>query len=73
MTSKRKLLGVVKDGLIVPNDGVQLPEGAEVELTIVPLQFTPEEQAEFEFWDQAGNEAWAMIYQCEAEDDHVSR
>jgi hypothetical protein len=47
-------LGVVKNGVIVPN--VPLPEGAWVELQIVtdavPL-VSPELQAEFGAWDRA--------------------
>ena len=34
-----------------------------------PLEFTPEERVEFEFWRQLGDEAWAMILDWEAEED----
>ncbi len=61
--------GKVKNGVVVPEEGTVLPEGADVEFEIVPNGFTAEEAKEFAFWQQAGNEAWALIDQWEQEDD----
>jgi hypothetical protein len=49
--------GYVKDGKIIPN--VKLPEGTWVEIRLFtkPLEFTPEERAEFEAWNQLSAEA----------------
>jgi hypothetical protein len=47
-----KTVGVVKDGVIVPN--IPIPEGFRVliEFSEEQLLFTPEEQAEFDEWDE---------------------
>jgi len=59
--SAHLLRGVVRNGLIVPTDGSKLAEGANVEFRLLPMAFTPEEQAEFAGWEKLGDEAWAMI------------
>ena len=53
--------GVVRNGVIVPDAGVTIPEGVEVEFVVKPMEFTSEEQAEFAGWEKLGDEAWAMI------------
>jgi hypothetical protein len=68
MTTGRLVIpGVVKDGLVVPQGNTPLPEGASVEIVIVPPQEEPGLQAEFDAWDRAGDEAWAQIDQWERE------
>jgi hypothetical protein len=59
--------GWVRNGVVVPEEGLQLPEGAEVRFALAPPapsgppQFTPEERAEFDAWDQLSDEAWRQI------------
>ena len=60
--------GIVKDGLIVPQNQTALPEGAHVEIVMGPAYVTPELRAEFEAWEQASDEAWAMIDDWEQQD-----
>ena len=61
MTESVALLrGVVKGGVIVP-DGPPLPDGAAVEFRLLPTAFTPEEQAEYDGWEQLGDEALGTI------------
>ena len=62
------LRGAVKNGVIVPEEGVNLPEGALVMFVVQPLEFTDEERKEFEGWEHLGDEAWAMIDEWEKED-----
>jgi hypothetical protein len=64
-TERVVIPGVVKDGLVVPQGHAPLPEGAQVEIVIPSPELTPELRAEFEAWEQAGDEAWALIDQWE--------
>ena len=59
--STRLLKGIFKDGLIVPEPGVAFGDGTPVAFHALPVAFTPEEQAEFDAWDQLSAEAWASI------------
>ncbi|VTT99908.1 unnamed protein product [Gemmataceae bacterium] len=62
MTAKPSTVkGIVRGGVVVFDVPTQLPEGTEVEVTAVPLPFTPEEQAEFEAWERLSDEAWEQI------------
>lgn len=58
-----RLPAVIRDGRVVLANGVQLqlPDGTQVEVVVKPLEFTPEEQAEFDAWERLSDEAWAMI------------
>jgi hypothetical protein len=60
--------GIVKNGLVVPQNDTPLPEGAHVDILIGPADMTPELRAELAQWEKASDEAWAMIDQWEAED-----
>jgi hypothetical protein len=60
--------GIVKDGIIIPEKGAELPEGIQVEIVFVPPAMTPSLLAEFKAWDRIGDEAWAMIDQWEQEE-----
>ncbi|MDY3556483.1 hypothetical protein R5W24_005649 [Gemmata sp. JC717] len=59
------LKGVVRNGVVVFDGPIKLPDGTEVEVTVAPLPFTPEEQAEFEAWQGLRDDAWAMIDEWE--------
>jgi hypothetical protein len=57
--------GIVKGGLVVPQGKVPLPEGASVSI-LLPVAEVPDQlRAEFDGWERAGDEAWAMIEQWE--------
>ena len=60
--------GIVRNGLVVPQNKTPLPEGTHVEIVIGPAEITPELRAEIQRWERAGDEAWAMIEQWEKED-----
>jgi hypothetical protein len=50
--------GMVKNGVVVPHN--PLPEGILVQIVLPPpgqIEFTPEEQAEFDAWERASDEA----------------
>lgn len=57
--------GIVKNGVVVPQDAVPLPDGARVGICLEPGQLTPQLQAELAQWEAASDEAWAMIDQWE--------
>lgn len=59
---------VIKDGVIVPRQGVKLPEGISVTVTVCPLQMDPELRAETAAWERLSDEAWAMIDAWEQEE-----
>ena len=67
-TQRLVIPGIVKNGLVVPQNDIPLPEGAHVDILIGPAGITPELQAELAPWEQASDEAWAMIDEWEAED-----
>jgi hypothetical protein len=64
--------GMVKNGVVVPHN--PLPEGALVRIMPPPeepVEFTPEEQAEFDAWAAAGAQSLALVERLaeEGEDD----
>lgn len=61
--------GVVRDGVAVPLNGTALPEGIRVGILVSPQDMAPELLSEYERWDMAGDEAWAMIDSWEAEEE----
>ncbi len=60
--------GVVKNGIIVPDGDIKLPEGARVEIVLPSADFPPELLAEFRAWDRASEDAWAMMARWEQGD-----
>ena len=60
--------GTVKDGVIVPQNDIPLPNGICVEILIRPVDMTPELKSELDQWDKASDEAWARIDQWEREE-----
>ncbi len=69
-TERVVIPGLVKNGLVMPQGPLPLPEGARVEIVVtsLPPELTAELRGEFEAWDRAGDEAWALIDQWERED-----
>ena len=59
--------GTVKDGVIVPEG--PLPEGARVEIRLLPLEMPPEWQEEFEAWNRASDKALDLVERQLAEEE----
>jgi len=59
---------IVKNGVVIPEIGAELPEGLRVEIVFASPAMTLELRTEFEAWDRIGDEAWAMIDQWEQEE-----
>jgi len=57
--------GIVKNGIVVPQSNVPLPDGARVGIVLEPGQLTPQLQAELAQWEAASDEAWSMIDEWE--------
>jgi predicted DNA-binding antitoxin AbrB/MazE fold protein len=69
MASERVVIpGIVKNGIVVPQNDIPLPDGAHVDILVGPADVTPELQAELDQWDKASEEAWSMIEPWEAEE-----
>jgi hypothetical protein len=66
-TQRLVIPGIVKNGLVVRQNDIPLPEGAHVDILIGAAEVTPALQAECDQWEQASDEAWAMIDRWEAE------
>jgi hypothetical protein len=49
--------GIVKDGMIIPQEDIKLTEGAYVSILIPGI--SPELQAEFDAWELASDEDFA--------------
>ena len=60
--------GITKNGVVVPRSDTPLPDGLQVAILVRPADVTPELRAEWDQWDRASDEAWAMIEQWESED-----
>ena len=67
-TERVTIPGIVKNGMVIPQNDTPLPEGAHVDIILGPADVTPELQAEWEQWDKASDEAWAMIDRWEADE-----
>ena len=67
-TQRMVIPGIVKNGLVVPQNDTPLPEGAHADIRIGPAEMTPKLHAELSQWEKASDEAWTMIDQWEAED-----
>jgi hypothetical protein len=66
-TQRLVIPGIVKNGLVVPQNDTPLPEGAHVGILISAAEVTPALQAELDQWEQVSDDAWAMIDRWEAE------
>ena len=60
--------GIVKNGVVVPQNDTPLPDGVHVDILIDPADVPPALQSELDQWDKARDEAWAMIDQWEVEE-----
>ena len=67
-TERIVIPGIVKNGVVVPQNDTPLPDGAHVDIILGPADISPALQAEFAQWEQASDEAWAMIDQWEVEE-----
>jgi hypothetical protein len=69
MATERVVIpGIVKNGIVVPQNDTPLPDGAHVDILISPADVTPELKSELDQWEKASDEAWAMMDQWEAEE-----
>lgn len=60
--------GIVGAGVVVPEDGDELPEGAHVGIVLRGNGESVQMAAEFAVWDAAGADAWKMIDAWEKEE-----
>jgi hypothetical protein len=67
-TERFVIPGIVKNGVVVPQNDTPLPDGARVDILISPTDVTPALEAELDQWNKASDEAWAMIDRWEAEE-----
>ena len=67
-TERFVIPGIVKNGVVVPQNDTPLPDGARVDILISPTDVTPALESELDQWDKASDEAWAMIDAWEAEE-----
>lgn len=67
-TERFVIPGIVKNGVVVPQNDTPLPDGARVDILISPTDVTPALESELDQWDKASDEAWAMIDRWEAEE-----
>jgi hypothetical protein len=67
-TTRVIIPGIVKNGLMVPQNDTPLPDGTHGHIIIGPPDVTPALQAEFDQWEQVSDEAWAMINRWETKD-----
>ena len=69
MATERMIIpGVIKNGLVVPQGHVPLPEGGPCRDRHLRYLSQPEWRAEFDAWERAGDEAWAQIDEWEQEE-----
>ena len=59
ITDRLVIPGIVKNGLVVPQNDSPLPDGAHVDIVIEPPEVTPQLRDELQQWDRLGDEAWA--------------
>jgi len=67
-TERIVIPGIVKNGIVVPQNDTPLPDGAHVDILISSADVTPELKSELDQWEKASDEAWAMMDQWEAEE-----
>ena len=67
-TDNKIVPGIVKNGVVVPQAGSDLPDGAHVNIVLQPAEMPQDLKEELEAWQRAGDQAWQMIDKWEAED-----
>ena len=65
ITERTRIHGVIRGGVVVPDRRLTLPEGTEVEISFVLTELPQELQAEFEAWNRASDDAWALMDEWE--------
>ena len=60
--------GVVKNGVVVPNDASRLPEGARVQIVLTPEVIPVDHKDEFDDWERVRHEAWRPMDEWEKEE-----
>lgn len=66
-TENRIVSGIVKNGVVVPQLGSELPDGVHVNIVLQPAELPQELNEELEAWQRAGAQAWQLIDKWEAE------
>ncbi len=67
-TDNRIIPGIVKNGVVVPQSGIELPDGAHVNIVLQPADIPQELKEELAAWQRAGSNAWQIIDKWEIED-----
>jgi hypothetical protein len=60
--------GIVRNGVVVPQSGVPLPEGMHVEIRLEPGELPSALRSEIEAWDLASDESWKWIDRLESQE-----
>lgn len=66
-TDIRIIPGIVRNGIVVPQSGSELPDGAHVNIVLQPADMPQELKEELAAWQRAGDQAWQLIDKWEAE------
>ncbi|MEZ6061500.1 MAG: hypothetical protein R3C19_14235 [Planctomycetaceae bacterium] len=66
--NERIIQGIVRNGVVVPQTGGELPEGTCVNIVVRHDEITPELQQELSEWQRAGTDTWRLIEKLEHED-----
>jgi hypothetical protein len=61
ITERMSISGVIRGGVVVPNTRLSLPEGTEVEISFSLTALPQDLKAEFEAWNRASEDAWALM------------
>ena len=68
MSQQLGIPGIVRNGVIVPQSGVTLPEGMHVEIRLEPGELPLALRSEIEAWDLASDESWKWIDRLESQE-----
>ena len=66
MSQQFGIPGIVRNGVVVPQSDVPLPEGMHVEIRLEPGEMPSALRAEIEAWDAASDESWKWIDDLES-------
>ncbi len=68
MSQQIGIPGIVKNGVVVPQSNVPLPEGSHVEIRLQPGDMPLALKTEIEAWDKASDESWNWIEKLEMDE-----